>query len=276
MDEELLKYMANGEIGLHIGKYGAWNYDTPRPLNIAFSSQPGYAYSFKESDFQEDGDIQLELAYSITVHKSQGSGFKVVLFILPNPCPLLTRELFYTALTRQEDRIVILHQGDFKDYKKFTTGEYSETGRRLTDLMTEPTLKIVNKKYYDTKYIQVSEKGEFMISKSEVIIADKLHNNKIQYAYEAPISDEKGVTIHPDFTIEDSDMGVTYYWEHLGLLIKDDYRSKWAIKREWYERNGILDYKENPDADKQLIITKDKPDGGIDSSEIKGIIEELF
>ncbi len=41
-----------------------------------------------------------------------------------------------------------------------------------------------------------------MISKSEVIIADKLHNNKIQYAYEAPISDEKGVTIHPDLQLK--------------------------------------------------------------------------
>jgi GTPase SAR1 family protein len=275
-EENILKYMANGEIGIHIGKYGEWNYNTPRPLNIAFSSQPGYAYVFKESDFQEDGDIQMELAYSITVHKSQGSGFRIVLFILPNPCPVLSRELLYTALTRQEDRIVILHQGNFKDYQKFTTGEYSETGRRLTDLFSEPTLKLVNKKFYDTKYIQVSEKGEFMISKSEVIIADKLHNNNIQYAYEAPISDEKGVTIHPDFTIEDNDLGITYYWEHLGLLTKDDYRSKWKRKQEWYERNGIVDYTKNSDADKQLILTRDKPDGGIDSSEIKGIIKDLF
>jgi hypothetical protein len=59
-------------------------------------------------------------------------------------------------------------------------------------------------------------------------------------------------------------------------LQKDDYRSKWKRKQEWYERNGIVNYKENPDADKQLILTRDKPDGGIDSSEIKDIIEELF
>lgn len=275
-EDKILKYMANGEIGLHVGMYGKWSNDSPRPVNIVFSSQPDYAYIFKESDFQEDGDIQMELAYSITIHKSQGSGFKVVLFVLPNPCPILSRELFYTALTRQEDRIVILHQGDLKDYQKFTTGEYSETGRRLTDLFTEPHLKEINKKYYDTKYIQVSEKGEFMISKSEVIIADKLFNNKIPYAYEAPISDDKGVTIHPDFTIEDNDSGITYYWEHLGLLIKDDYRSKWKIKQEWYERKGIIEYTKNANADKQLIITRDKPDGGIDSSEIKSIIDELF
>ena len=278
-EDNILRYFANGEIGIHVGAYGKWDTEKrgyKRPIYVSFSSQDGYAYSFKESDFKEDGDLQLELAYSITVHKSQGSGFKVVLFILPNPCPVLSRELLYTAFTRHEDRIVILHQGNFKDYQKFTTGEYSETGRRLTDLMMEPQLQIINKKYYDTKYIQVSEKGEFMISKSEVIIADKLHNNNIQYVYEAPITDEKGVTIHPDFTIEDKDTGITYYWEHLGLLTNDDYRSKWIRKKEWYERSGIVDYKDKSDADKQLIITRDKPDGGIDSSEIKSIIEELF
>lgn len=274
--DSILKYMANGEIGIHVGMYGEWKYDYPRPLNIAFSSQPSYAYEFKESHFQEDGDIQMELAYSITVHKSQGSGFKVVLFVLPNPCPTLSRELFYTALTRQEDRIVILHQGNFKDFQKYTTGEYSETGRRLTDLFKEPSLKLVNKKYYDSDYIQVSERGEFMISKSEVIIADKLHHNNIKYAYETAITDERGITIHPDFIIEDSDSGITYYWEHLGMLTKDDYRSKWNRKQEWYERNSIVDYKLNSNADKQLIITRDKPDGGIDSMEIKEIIEELF
>ena len=169
-----------------------------------------------------------------------------------------------------------MHQGNFNDFRKYTTGEYSETGRRLTDLFSEPTLKIVNKKFYDTKYIQVSEKGEFMISKSEVIIADKLHNNNIQYAYEAPITDDRGITIHPDFTIEDSDTGITYYWEHLGMLTKDDYRSKWKRKQEWYEKKGVLEYTKNRDADFQLIITRDKPDGGIDSTEIKDLIDELF
>lgn len=277
--EEILKYFANGEIGIHIGVYGDWKQDEKkykRPINVCFSSQPEYAYSFQESDFQEDGDIQIELAYSITVHKAQGSGFKVVIFVLPNPCPVLSRELFYTALTRQGDRIVILHQGNFNDYQKFATGEYSETGRRLTDLFSEPKLKLVNKKFYDTKYIQVSEKGEFMISKSEVIIADKLHNNKINYVYEAPITDDRGIMIHPDFTIEDNDTGITYYWEHLGMLTKDDYRSKWKRKQEWYDRSGIVEYTKNSNADKQLIITRDKPDGGIDSTEIKSIIDELF
>ena len=42
-----------------------------------------------------------ETVYAMTVHKSQGSEFDEILFILPDrPSPLLTRELFYTAMTR--------------------------------------------------------------------------------------------------------------------------------------------------------------------------------
>ena len=45
------------------------------------------------------------------MHKSQGSEFGTVFLALPNPCRLLSRELLYTALTRQKERVVILRQG---------------------------------------------------------------------------------------------------------------------------------------------------------------------
>jgi len=276
--DNILKYIANGEIGIHIGPYGGVGVygKDKHPLRIALSSQKGYAYEFKEGDFSEEGKLSFELAYSITVHKSQGSGFGTVFFILPNPCPILSRELLYTALTRQEGRIIILHQGDFRNFSKFSTGEYSESARRLTDLFGPPNLKMVSNKIYDSRYVQVSEKGEFMISKSEVIIADKLYHNKINYTYEIPITDKRGITIHPDFTIEDPNSGIIYYWEHLGMLTDDKYRSKWELKKEWYQLEGIEAYSINSNNDRQLIITRDKPDGGIDSKEIKGIIDELF
>ena len=273
-EEQVLKYIANGEIGLHVGKYGEWKYNS-RPINIAFSSQPGYAYTFNELHFKEDGDIKMELAYAITVHKSQGSGFGVVFFILPARSPVLSRELFYTALTRQEDRIVVFHQGDFNDYRRYTSGEFSETGRRLTDLFVKPNLIEANHKMFDTNHVQVSSKGEFMISKSEVVIANALYYKKVNYAYEAAITDEKGVTIHPDFTIE-TDLGVTYYWEHLGMLSDDGYRSKWNLKKEWYERNGIREHHLDPAADVQLILTRDMPNQGIDSKQIDQLISDLL
>jgi exodeoxyribonuclease V alpha subunit len=49
-----------------------------------------------------------ETVYALTVHKSQGSEFDRVLFILPDrDAPVLTRELIYTAITRARERVEI-------------------------------------------------------------------------------------------------------------------------------------------------------------------------
>jgi exodeoxyribonuclease V alpha subunit len=49
-----------------------------------------------------------ESAYALTVHKSQGSEFTRVLLILPpQPNPLLTRELVYTAITRARESVTL-------------------------------------------------------------------------------------------------------------------------------------------------------------------------
>lgn len=49
-----------------------------------------------------------EAAYALTVHKSQGSEFDRLLLVLPpQPNPLLTRELIYTALTRARDGVTV-------------------------------------------------------------------------------------------------------------------------------------------------------------------------
>lgn len=273
--DDATKYIANGEIGIHIGAVGN-AYQTTGKVQVVFSSQPKYSYQFYESHFGEDGKVNMELAYSITIHKSQGSGFRTVIFVLPNPCPILSRELLYTALTRQKDRIIILHQGDFQDFKRFIRDEFSESGKRFTDLFYQPLIKTYNNKNYDSNYIQVSENGEFMISKSEVIIADKLKHYKIPYAYEYPLKDDSGVVIHPDFTIEDADTGIIYYWEHLGMLNNDNYRSKWTRKKEFYVRNKIFEIDDERPSNQRLIITRDKPDGGIDSQQIKNLIDKIL
>jgi exodeoxyribonuclease V alpha subunit len=50
----------------------------------------------------------LESAWAITVHKSQGSEFSEVLFLLPDrDTPLLMRQIAYTALTRAKDAALL-------------------------------------------------------------------------------------------------------------------------------------------------------------------------
>ena len=51
----------------------------------------------------------LELAYAITVHKSQGSEYPAVILALPAGAPqLLTRNLLYTAVTRAKQKLLVV------------------------------------------------------------------------------------------------------------------------------------------------------------------------
>ncbi len=55
----------------------------------------------------------LELAYAITIHKSQGSEFRDVALMLPDEdLPLLTREMLYTGVTRAKKSVVIVGNPD--------------------------------------------------------------------------------------------------------------------------------------------------------------------
>ena len=52
---------------------------------------------------------ELEIAYCMSVHKSQGSEFEaVVLPLLSGPPMLMTRNLLYTAVTRAKRLVVIV------------------------------------------------------------------------------------------------------------------------------------------------------------------------
>jgi exodeoxyribonuclease V alpha subunit len=51
----------------------------------------------------------VQTAYAMTVHRSQGSQYEAVSVVLPDQTsPLLTRQLFYTAVTRAQQRVRVL------------------------------------------------------------------------------------------------------------------------------------------------------------------------
>jgi ATP-dependent exoDNAse (exonuclease V) alpha subunit len=129
-------YVANGDVGLVVGNYKTKNQKKLFPvLEVEFTSQPTYDYDFPVWEFSgEDGTPPLELAYALTVHKTQGSEFGITFVVLPNPCWLLSRELLYTALTRQQQRVIILHQGDVRNLRRYSRETHSDIARRLTNL----------------------------------------------------------------------------------------------------------------------------------------------
>lgn len=71
-------------------------------IEVKYDDEKHVWYSYQDLD-------QLEHAYAITVHKSQGSEFDVVILPIPSASPmLLTRNLLYTAITRAKKLLIII------------------------------------------------------------------------------------------------------------------------------------------------------------------------
>jgi hypothetical protein len=268
-------YLANGEIGVVVGHRRTQKRNWfPDYLEIEFSTQVGHIFKFWGSDFDDDGEASLELAYALTVHKAQGSEFEVVFLVLPRSPQMLTRELLYTALTRQKQKVIVLHQGSATDLQRLSAERYSATATRLTNLFGPPRPVAVGDTFLEDRLIHRTSRGEAVRSKSEVIIANLLHAKGIDYHYEHPL-ELGGVVKYPDFTIEDDDAGITYLWEHCGMLHDPAYRRRWEEKQQWYRTHGILPLEQGGGPKGTLIVTRDQPDGGIDSAGISVLIARI-
>jgi uncharacterized protein len=80
-----------------------------------------------------------------------------------------------------------------------------------------------------------------------------------------------------DFTIEDMESGTTFYWEHCGMLHVPSYRRRWEEKLAWYRKHGIWKQEERSGTEVgTLIVTRDEPNGSIDSTKIQQLVTELL
>ena len=71
-------------------------------LRVAFDDGKIVDYDFSQLE-------ELELAYAITIHKSQGSEYPVVILpVYSGPPMLMTRNLLYTAITRAKKLVVLV------------------------------------------------------------------------------------------------------------------------------------------------------------------------
>ena len=207
-------YIANGDIGIVVGEYKTKKFrGMPRKLEVEFAGQLGHKYGFWPGEFGDDGANPLELAYCLTVHKTQGSEFGTTLVVLPNPCWLLSRELLYTALTRHQNSMIVLHQGPLAEFRRFADDGHSEVASRMTNLFAEPLPREVmvgtQQRFLEDRLIHRTERGDLVRSKSELVIADKLFSRGIDYVYEQPLDLGGGRVRYPDFTITDHARGVS-------------------------------------------------------------------
>lgn len=136
-----LEWEIRGEYGIAVDNgVGVFNGDIGRVreinefaeiMTVEFDEGKYVDYSFKQLD-------ELELAYAVTIHKSQGSEYPaVILPLLTGPQMLMNRNLLYTAVTRAKKCVAIV--GSVKTFQqmienKRESGRYSALDVRIREL----------------------------------------------------------------------------------------------------------------------------------------------
>jgi len=127
----------------------------------------------------------------------------------------------------------------------------------MTNLFDAPAPVEVEGRSLEKNLIHRTRKGIAVRSKSEVVIADLLYSKGLEFTYEQPFHGADNRWKSPDFTIRDDDTGVTYLWEHLGMLDRPSYRQKWETKLEWYRANGVVEHAKGQAGPVVLVTSED-------------------
>lgn len=265
----------NGELGF-VGPHGYDNSKWKSPyfwlkrFSVAFSrkgdirinygSELGNLPNGKYLKNQKVED-NLELGYAISVHKAQGSEFDRIYVVIPAAKrQLLSQELLYTALTRGKRHCTLLVQRDLGPLIDMRRRERCLLARINSSLLgwhIAPKELTQDLGWYEAGKIHQALTGDMVRSKSEVIIANLLHERGIEFRYEKPLyATVEGTMYLPDFTL--IWQGEEIYWEHLGRLDLPDYRKKWEAKELWYHKHfpgRLLVTREGSDLSKQANET---------------------
>ena len=135
-----LEWEIRGRYGIPIEKgVGVFNGDTgiiktinefAETAEVEFEDGRWAEYSFKQLD-------ELELAYAVTIHKSQGSEYPAVIIpLLSGPRMLMNRNLLYTAVTRARKCVTVV--GSEETFRNMIRNEkqqrrYSSLDQRIQE-----------------------------------------------------------------------------------------------------------------------------------------------
>ena len=219
---------------------------------------------FPEAEYPQDWKYMkpedFELAYALTVHKAQGSEFEEVLVVIPDRRALLSKELLYTAMTRSRGRLTLLVEKSNRGNPLRYARDRSVLAERNSSVFNKP---------FDTARLFEPEPGIRVRSKIEYMIYTSLigarNAGQLSFSYEAGLDlpfGARSVKVHPDFTIQLK--GQTFYWEHLGMLDRQDYARDWQERRRAYETAGLGG---------ALLTTDDS--SGVRSEAISAVISDL-
>ena len=111
-------------------------------------------------------------------------------------------------------------------------------------------------------------RGEYVRSKSEVIIANALYQAGIPYRYEE-VRDFCGIIIAADFIVLSVRWQKEIVWEHFGRMFDPKYQKDYLFKINQYRKAGLL-------IGVDVLTTFDDVDGAIDTEIIRRYIEEVI
>lgn len=118
-----------------------------------------------------------------------------------------------------------------------------------------------------------TDNGEFVRSKSELIIANALNREKdsLLYRYEKPVVlvvNGREIIFYPDFTILNVHTGKITYWEHAGMLDDSAYSDDFVSKMNIFQANDIM-------PGKNLILTFETREHPLSIQSVRMHISEL-
>lgn len=122
----------------------------------------------------------------------------------------------------------------------------------------------------DDRHKFLTAKGDYVRSKSEYLIADRLYRSNAIYHYEKPVPIDGGTSyLEPDFTILNPKTLKVFYWEHFGMMDNESYFYKTKQKLEIYSEIGILPCK-------NLIVTFETSTNPVEIEHIDRLISECL
>ena len=111
--------------------------------------------------------------------------------------------------------------------------------------------------------------GGFAVrSKSEVIIADRLHAANIPFRYEQPLRVGRLGLVHPDFFILNAHTRREVVWEHFGIMDNPDYCDRALRKIALYAKAGLV-------PGDGLIVTFESSSQPLDIRAVESYVEAL-
>ncbi len=115
-----------------------------------------------------------------------------------------------------------------------------------------------------------TKRGEYVRSKSELIIAERLYDAGIPYHYEVELRNKYGKLLaRPDFYVLNSRTRKEYFWEHFGMLDNPEYANDFITKINLYSQYGYH-------IGENLIITLESSQYPLTTEQIQMVIEKYL